>query len=275
MISSSTIPRFSRKLDERVAAHLVMLLQHPDNFWTFRDTVLDLRDLGQPATEMLLQVLQDPASAWQAPALRVLERLREPQAVAPLISIMQSAADLELRKKAIHALGLIGVTTAIEPLAAVLVTAEDDSLRETIVDALGEIGDLAAVPPLLQALEDVAPKVRTAAVSGLGRLAGEDPRVLAALLNTRHDIDAGVRGMCIHWIAHIKADAVVPALIAALSDVDEYVRSQAVYGLAGAGDARALPTLEWIREHDTALLEDGSIAESAAYAVECIRKRLS
>lgn len=83
--------------------------------------------------------------------------------------------------------------------------------------------------------------------------------------------------MCVTLLAKINADPVVPALIEALSDVNVYVRYEAVYALADVGDARALPILDWMREHDTDLLHDGeeSIAESADYAVGCIRKRLS
>ena len=99
-------------------------------------------------------------------------------AIAPLVAVVRTWDQPELRVSAAWALGIIGHGGAVEPLCAALKD-KDGDVREAAAHALGVIGDARAVEPLIAAMKDRTVVVRRAAAGALERM--DDPRAVGAL----------------------------------------------------------------------------------------------
>lgn len=132
--------------------------------------------------------------------------------------------------------------------------ARDDLVRQELCELLqaGAVPDLRAYlacqalaaametdptvrTTLLQLLEDraLSSKLRAAAALSLSRLAGQDPEVVEALLARVHDADLGLRTATIAGLgAASEQDVIKRALIAAVTDINSEVRTEAVRALA-------------------------------------------
>ncbi|MEH2302342.1 MAG: HEAT repeat domain-containing protein [Nostoc sp.] len=156
-----------------------------------------LTHLGKIAIPPLIDILKDEDAEeelrWYA--ARTLGEFQHPEAIAPLVELLKTDEDEELKAIAATALGQMG-TIAITSLTELL-AAEDTRLlavrslscipqTETItpllsvvqdsqvaicaaaIEALSSFHDQRVPPVLLNALDDIAPTVRRAAVLGLG-----------------------------------------------------------------------------------------------------------
>lgn len=113
--------------DERAIEPLIVNLKD-SNKWVRRETSGALSKMGEPATDPLIHLLDDP--------------------------------DWKVRGAAAWALGRIGSKNAVEPLIKSLLEDENGFVRSGAVNALGNIGDKRAVEPLKKATEDESSYVR-------------------------------------------------------------------------------------------------------------------
>jgi len=139
--------------------------------------------------EALAELLHRPAArnvAAQALAKRG-------GAAAPMVEVMVSDADSEVRKAAAFILGRIGSRTSLAPLVDAMRNEKEPEVLVAIVTALGAIGDDRAFAPMLDMLDHPESAARQAVVSAINsighpqmeasvsaRLRSESPRVREA-----------------------------------------------------------------------------------------------
>jgi len=189
--------------------------------WRRKSRLADaLVDIGEPAVNPLIGLLDDPSSENRAEAARALGRIAPARAAAPLIEKL-GEENLDVRFRAVEALGLIRSGAAVEPLLAVLESRERNLSRAAAV-ALGRIGSEAAVVPLLGLLDGPNWWDRAAAVDALGKIGSEDAvEALAARLEGE---ETHVRRSIAVALLRIGSPRARPALEKALQDDDREVR---------------------------------------------------
>jgi HEAT repeat protein len=150
----------------------------------------------------------------RAEAAQALAAFTDPQAVAPLLALLEDPA-WEARKAAASALGKPRYAAdVLEPLTEAL---GDDyaAVRTEVARSLGDLGTLKVVEPLLAALNDRDGDVRRAVARSLGMQ--KDDRAEEALLAGLADNNVEmVAGAYAYFIRRGKDDA-LPALIDALN----------------------------------------------------------
>lgn len=252
--------------------------------------------------ESLLAAVQDDRYEVWAPASLALLRLHEPAAVPRLLAAL-AVPNQRLRCPVATVLGEIGDQRAVEPLIALLrdgaceVVWENERARAA--EALGQLGDPRAVEPLIAALAAENAETASKAMEALGRLG--DRRAVEPLITTtraRHDPSgATILGSLGDRRAVEPLLEDLAALGAPHPDLyDEWSLEEleafhhmragphrdgwpwqasyyyyAIRALGKLGDPRAVPLLEWIRDHETApVLKGKSLADVAVKALERI-----
>ncbi len=165
-----------------------------------REVAEALADLGEPAVELLITLLKDPADAVRGAAATALCGIPDVRAIGPLIETLHDwdhhictfASDAlaaigepaveallaqlgepgwKVRCAAARALGHIGDKRAVAPLIAAL--HDDHSMTcMTAAGALGRIGSVRALTPLMAILRDGSPSVRREAAGALALIGG-------------------------------------------------------------------------------------------------------
>ncbi|ODG97662.1 PBS lyase [Nostoc sp. KVJ20] len=148
-----------------------------------------LTHLGNVAIPPLIEILEDEDTEeelrWYA--ARTLGEFQHPDAIAPLIELLKTDEDEELKAIAATALGQMG-TVAIAALSELLL---DEDTRLFAVRSLSCIPQPETIIPLLSVVQDPQPAIRAAAIEALSSF--HDERVLPVLLNALDDIAATVR----------------------------------------------------------------------------------
>ncbi|MCC5620316.1 HEAT repeat domain-containing protein [Nostoc sp. CHAB 5715] len=148
-----------------------------------------LTRLGNIAITPLIEILEDEDTEeelrWYA--ARTLGEFQHPEAIAPLVELLKTDEDEELKAIAATALGQMG-TVAITSLTELLA---DEDTRLLAVRSLSYIGLPETITPLLSVVQDPQVAIRTAAIEALSSF--HDERVPPALLNALNDIAATVR----------------------------------------------------------------------------------
>ena len=185
-------------------------------------------ELGSPAVEPLICVLNDQEMAVRKGAAEALGKIGDLLAQMPLIKKLNDK-EWEVRQAAVLALGQIGGNAVIKPLISKL---EDkhNAVSVSAWNVLIEIGR-PAVKPLIAALDSSKPQVIRAAARALGEIG--DKRAVPPL----------VTKICIHLDvvdALVKfGSAAVEPLVNALSGDTEKQQS-AIEALGRIGDQRAV-----------------------------------
>lgn len=143
---------------------------------------------------------------------------------------------------------------------ATLITAlrtDDRRAHTLVVEDLVKMG-VAAVEPLLAVLRDASANVRAGAARALGKIG--DQRALSALVFClRYDNSPEVRKSAV-WALHMGDARVLPALIDALTDTDEWVRFGAIIVLSKMGAAAVSPLTKAL--HHTNPVVRAAVAET-------------
>ena|SRR5215469_802711 len=139
-----------------------------ESTWPERKQAIErLVELGEPAVLPLIQAVERHSSTL---LLEALGRLRDPRAVAPLVTAL-TQKNPHLRQAAATALGLIGDLRAVGPLIDAFRVVSGDTEDVTAwldaAEALARIGE-PAVGPLIAALADENWLVRTSSAIALG-----------------------------------------------------------------------------------------------------------
>ncbi len=241
--------------------HLMAALSSPDMRVRSRAGQLLLRMFGREAVPYLISALATSAGYVQADIASLLGQAGDERAVMPLIGLFEHAMqapsantwNYEARAAA-TALGQLGDRRAVDVLLQAL---RYPGISYWAAQALGSLHDPMAVEPLIDALRaNKDPSIATL----LGNWG--DPRAVEPLIAelellrqpmTTREIDRlwggpRWRGIYFYYVAH---------------------------GLGKLGDPRALPILEWVRDHEQEpALKGKSIGYKAARAIERIHARM-
>ncbi|MBE8999394.1 HEAT repeat domain-containing protein [Nostoc sp. LEGE 12447] len=148
-----------------------------------------LTHLGNIAIPPLIDILKDEDAEeelrWYA--ARTLGEFQHPEAIAPLVELLKTDEDEELKAIAATALGQMG-NVAITSLTELLL--EEDT-RLLAVRSLSCIPQTETIAPLLSVVQDSQATIRTAAIEALSSF--HDERIPPILLNALNDIAATVR----------------------------------------------------------------------------------
>lgn len=150
--------------DERAIDPLIKLLT--DEEWEVESAATNaLVDIGEPAVEPLIGILQDKNedSFLQAKAIAVLAGIKDERAIQPMIQALKEKPELQADLG--YHLGLMG-KPAVKPLIQLL-DDEDPEVRVRAAEALSRLGDDRAIGPLTDALNDKDETVRIFAKMGL------------------------------------------------------------------------------------------------------------
>jgi HEAT repeat protein len=215
-------------------------------------------------TKSLIKALGNEDSTVRVAAAQSLGRIRDSQAVDPLVitlgdeysGVREAAAkalenlgeplgkvivqSLEGAEKAREALAAGKDPRAIVPLLKVLAN-WDPNVRAAAAQTLGKLKDPRAVEPLVKALEDTSDSVQEAAAWALGNIA--NPRAIVPLVKALRDAPWNVRVVA-GWVLGKFVDRrAVDPLVTALGDEYPSVREAAAYSLGKLGDPRTVVPL--------------------------------
>ena len=158
---------------------------------------------------------------------------------ADSLVIQLGSGDSASRSQAAERLALLGDPQAVPPLIEVMATAKDAQVKVSAALALGVLRDRRAVEALVTATHAPESAVRTAAISSLGRIA--DHTSSEALLAAAKDDDAAVRGAALESLAALGIS--VERLSADVNNANWQTRAAAIAMLGRLGDARSTPLL--------------------------------
>ena len=199
-----------------------------------------------------IAALKDEDWAIREEAATMLGTLRDPRAVAPLVSVLRDG-DRAVRDAAIGALLAIG-EPAVTPLGDCL---SDPVLtvQELASSVLAAIADARVLAPLMAALKSPDWIVRMHAAKALGRI--QDPGAVAPLVPLLQDKVKAVREETSTALAAI-GEAALSSLIAALTHVEWLVRLHAVEALGKTRSPEAVDPLlsALFNDPDRAVRED-------------------
>lgn len=153
-------------------------------------------------------------------------------AIPPLIEILEDEdAEEELRWYAAKILGEFQHPDAIAPLVELLKTDENEELKAIATTALGQMGTV-AIAALCELL--AAEDTRLLAVRSLSCI--RQPKTITPLLSVVQDSQAAIRAAAIEALSSFHDERVPPVLLIALDDVAATVRRVAVMGLGFRSD---------------------------------------
>jgi HEAT repeat protein/cyclophilin family peptidyl-prolyl cis-trans isomerase len=279
---------------EPLAAALLDTAGQPVSRWW--PVAYAFQRVGDPkAASVLLALLRGDGAMTRAFAARGLGAIKEPRAIAPLVTLVGKADEpAGVRIQAARALATLRANQAIDPLVSILTTADaDPNLRLEAVTALGQLhGD--QLPDLfVELLTEPWPPMRAAALASLARvdadmflaaISGLDPdphwsvrAALAAALGTLDaaraeprltvmldDTDQRVVPSVLNALVAVKSTAAEKTLLARLGADDVVVRQAAATGLARLKSRAGVPAL--VSAYDTAEKDPTYVARAAILA---------
>ena len=195
-----------------------------------------LRD--RRAVPILMHALNDRSATVAALAAWGLGEMRVAEAVPALLPHAGEIAR-NLRAEVIRALGLCYTESLATPIAdsvrtAVLAACDDDvpKVRIAALQSMHELGYPSGLDQVIRLSRDADPKVRYVAVQALGQLgSGRVPRSAGAAQGVRRDL-------------------IIKALLDAIAEPRQSIRTKAVRSLEMMEAEEAVPTLR-VLEHGT------------------------
>ncbi len=218
---------------------------------------------SQDPVPALLAQLRDHDQATKIEAIHQLVRLKESRAVDPLIDLLASDTDPEVRRSAAYALGQLKDPRAIQPLIASLKDENPDVCVNSIF-AVAQVGgsEQERVNALLAALGHNDLHVCRAAAVGLVLLGNKN--AVQPLITALDDSRLTVRTGAAYALGFLGDRRAVPALLRILEDDRPIVRLAAVGALGILGGARTVPALQRLASRDS----DPRVRARAAAAVK-------
>ena len=170
-------------------------------------------------------------------AVEALGKLRNPEAVDPILRLMQNGNNY-VKWSCVQALGDIGDARAADPLGKLLLAPFygdywGGDYRRDICESLAHIG-AASVEPLISGLKCNTTDIRLDVVSALGKIG--DKRAVKPLCDLLiSDKESRVRASAARALGELKDQTAVTPLIGALKDSDSQVRGDAASALDSLG----------------------------------------
>jgi HEAT repeat protein len=214
-------------------------------------------ELPPPDPEQMLTLLSHAEASQRMLAARAFCEIKEERSIPYLVELLQDNCPL-VRVSAAYALGRNTSPEAVPPLIELLNRDWNGYVRKGIVWALGNSGDRRALQPLIHALKNDISAVRLWSASGLaqiGKLQYEDtiaaiPPLIEGL---RRDAMAAVRSNCAWALGQLCRElpsnviyvTAIDALIEALvEDEDVGVQEDAKTAILKVGDPQGLQMIE-------------------------------
>ena len=209
-------------------------------------------------------VMPDPAPVVFAQKMRwilQLEDERRVRAGGGDLVILLADPEARIRRRAALALGRVKLPEAIPALTSLLQSEPDSEVQQMAAFALGLIGDAAAATALTAALSDPNPLIQGRAAEALGMLAHKAAVPSVTTMVSSHINAGALKGITADDLAHPKsapAEAVrlglyalvrlgsYDAIAGAVLDANGRPRSRwwpIAYALQRVNDARAVPAL--------------------------------
>ena len=198
-----------------------------------------LRNIGEPAVDVLTEALADKEFRWPHVAAAALVQIGpDARAAVDTLLLTLKEGDAEARALAAETLGSVKLElTTVMPALLRALRDTDDNVCKTAADALGNLGE-PAIESMIAALGDSRihrPRHIALVLSRFGPAARKGADALIAMLE---EGDAGEREAAVYTLAKIEAktSAVVGALIGALSDAEGKVSEMAARALGEIGE---------------------------------------
>ncbi len=158
-----------------------------------------------------------------------------------LISAVQDASTFNPveRSSALKGLAQLETTRAIPVILDILTDEQDDAfVRGSAAFALGQLQVIEALPALLDALQNGDASLQIGALSALGSL--KDPRALPFIAEILQDSDSlELRVNAARALPDFGISAIAPLATALNTDPSNFVREEAIAGLAAIGGEEA------------------------------------
>ena len=201
--------------------------------------ILDIEQEASQILDLAITVLIEGDFSQRWDVAKVFPRLGAnagigiDRAIYPIIEIVTSDEDEELRWYAARILGEFNHPSAIAALIDLLKSSDNDELTSMAASALGQIGN-PAVAALKELLADET--TRLIAVKSLSHIRRSE--IIAPLLTVVKDPDAKIRAIAIEALGSFHNAEIPPILLEALDDISASVRKEAVTGLGFRSDLR-------------------------------------
>ena len=220
---------------------LLKAIKDPDAVVRAR-AVVALALLGDTRAQdpLMKIVVHDPDADTRqraSDALVMLSAPRLPKTSIDTALIKLRASDPFARLEGAHELEKARDRSAVGPLLALLETERDVEVRRAAVSALSSLGDEIAVPALIRIAKKDSTDVRQYAIGALATL--DDGRALEPLAEFSKDPDPSVRRFSLRALAFLKREASLAPVLDALSDPVPDVRSEALKAVAKIADRSA------------------------------------
>jgi HEAT repeat protein len=214
--------------------------------------------IGSPVyVRVLCKLLDDPNENVVCSAAEALGRVKDPEAVEPLIKCQKNHPLAELQ--VIEALGSIGSNKAL-PLLYEKLHSTNVVLAFAAVEAVGQIGTNEALDKLFSLLGVDNTSLRNAVLSTILKLAisgnrhelskASSGKFVNYLLEAAGSDDASVRASIVKELAFWNGERVVSVLIAALTDPEQEIVDLACGALRINGDSGLKQIINGIRNGD-------------------------
>lgn len=186
------------------------------------------------APEELLNVLRDADPGIEQHTVVHLGELRYGPAVPHLLERL-SLPNVEMRRAAATALGLIGDSEAVTPLVETLYD-EDSQVVQNVAIALARIGDPVSVPPLVQTALRIQgdESTRTLVVETLRSFRKIAANAVATEM--RNGVDPSTRSIAARTLGEMRLRSAIPALREFADDESPAVRHAIAWALGKIGD---------------------------------------
>jgi len=171
-----------------------------------------------------------------------------------------SSKDIEIRKKAIFALGELKNKRAVRALIQVAIHETQEEVKVLALEALLKIGGIQGLEAMILSMEDIHPLVRATAVKGIGLLG--DSRQIPLIASKLKDKDKTVRAQVVEALYRLGGEEVKHLLRPLLKDPDSRVRVNTILALHQAGSQEAMETLKTMVQDSK-----GDMRAGAAYVI--------
>ena len=191
------------------------------------------------AGPVLLALLQSPGAMTRAFAARGLGVVKEQRAVAPLVAVLGSDAEVHgVRIEAARALADLGAPEAVDALTKVIKTPKaDPNVRLEAVTALGQLQAGGSADLFVDLLTDTWPSLRSAAFTALARADAE--MFLTVLSGIEPDAHWSVRAALASALGGLDVERARPRLTLMLQDPDQRVIPAVLGALVASGAPEA------------------------------------
>ena len=212
-----------------------------------------LGEIGEvTAAPVIRPFIDDSYEPTANAAIEALGKLKDPDAVSVLLTILNDPKKNKRHSEAATALGTIGNQAALDALIGLVRNGKSET-RLLAADKLGLSGSAQAVPVLVGIAADAkAPKdLRGEAMSSLGKIGGAEAlSAVPVLAGIASDAKApkDLRGKAISSLGKIGGAEALSALRAASESDNESIRTTAISSLAQVKEAGAVEALIQLAE---------------------------